>query len=177
MTDIQRQEVAQLWLEQQVKLQSVCSTRLAGRPEDVKEVVSDTFLALCRKVNESGFPEYTVPWLYGTMNNIILQKYRHIYKEKEKLVPMPEYEEFRFPYTYSFEDRVDDQELLESIGHELNKKLNDEEKLFYKLVFAQDMSYDEVAKLLDSNAQAVKQKKYRLYHKIQKIGNIIKTNF
>lgn len=177
MTENQKKEISQLWLEQQAKLYALCSSRLNDRPEDVDEVISETFLALCKKVNESGFPEYTMAWIYGTMNNIIMQKYRHFYKEKEKTVILPDYEEIKLPYPYSFEKRVEDQELIEEIANELDQKLKDEEKLFYKLVFTQDVSYDEVARLLNSNVRAVKQKKYRLYYKIQKIGNLIRTNF
>ncbi len=98
----------ELWNQFEPQLRTVCRVKLRSHPDNIDDVISDVFTALCEKVNKDGLPEKPKAWLYGTLNNKINLKYREIYKieEKETSLSCKEYE---LPYEVDFiNKKIDD---------------------------------------------------------------------
>ncbi len=168
MNESQKQFCAELWECYEKQLRKVCNARLSGPEEDREEVLSELFLILCKKVDQDGGIEYPQAWLYGTLNNLLKQKYTQ--NNKSKVTYVAKYEDIGLPYEYDPLDEIFDREMLENLRDILKEELTDEEKQLLYYIIYENKTYKEIALLTASNENSVKQRKYRLFGKIKKLA-------
>ncbi len=168
MNESQKQLCAELWERYEPQLRRMCNVRLIGPEEDKDEVLSETFFILCKKIDQDGEIEYPQAWLYGTLNNLLKQKYTE--NNKSKVTYVAEYREIGLPYEYDLLDEIFDQETLEELKAVLKEELTDEEKQLLYYIIYENKTYKEIALLTASNENSVKQRKYRLFGKIKKLA-------
>lgn len=167
---MQKELCEKLWNECEEKLRRICRIKLSGYPDEVDDVISDTYLILCEAITQNRIPDNPKAWLYGTLNNRIKMKYTEINK-KLKLVESLDDNSgktalLKFEPNFSFE-KVSD-EIIDKIKDELFSELTSDEQLLYHYVYDKKMKMKDIAKLLQSNEFAIKQRHYRLCNKIRK---------
>lgn len=165
---------SELWHQYELQLRKICNIKLQSCPSEIDDVISEVFLALCKKVNSDGVPDNPKAWLYATLRNIINSKYREVNKHK-KLKSKLANKEFELPYTYSFENDILDSFLAEKIINTLESEFSELDNLIIKYVCEDKLKMKEVAELLNMSEPAVKQRYYRLCKKVRKIAN--RNNF
>lgn len=163
----------ELWNQYEPYLRAICSVKLNNYPNEIDDVISDTFLALCKKVSESGPPRNEKAWLYGTLNNIINAKYREIYNKKANIVSLTD-AVCEVSSENDFEKEIITQNFTEQLEKEFDRKLNDEEKFLMKLIYQDCLKTKDITEILGLTEFAVKQRKYRLRKKMRKIADKIK---
>lgn len=168
MNESQKQLCAELWELYEPQLRKVCNIKLVGEEEEKEEVLSETFLILCKKIDQDGDLEYPQAWLYATLNNLIKQKYTE--KNKAKVTYVAEYAQIDLPYEYDMVDEIFDEETLEELKGILKQKLTADEKQLLYYIIHENKTYKEIAELTATNENSVKQRKYRLFNKIKKLA-------
>lgn len=157
-----------MWIEYEPQLRKVAAAKLHSRPDEIDDVISDVFVALCEKVQKDGAPEKLKGWLYGTLNNIINLKYREIYRIREKEIDLSDFE-VEIPIS----NDVIDEKINEIYNYEIKDKLKDIlNKDEYQIIHAihfEKLKIKEVAQIVGSTESAVKQKHYRICKKLRKI--------
>lgn len=113
MNESQKQLCAELWERYEPQLRKVCNIKLAGPKEDKDEILSEVFLILCKKIDQEGEIEYPQAWLYGTLNNLLKQKYTE--NSKSKVTYVAKYSDIGLPYEYDPLDEIFDRETLEEL--------------------------------------------------------------
>lgn len=169
MEVIDKEQCAAIWKQYEPYLRKICTVKLRNHPDEIDDIISEVFLALCKKVAESGYPEKPKAWLYGTLNNFINGKYREIYKEKQNTVDITE-KEYILPYGIDFVDEIDDDLLLEQIKNALEKELSEKEKILLRIIYEDELRMKEIALLYQTSESAVKQQHYRLCKHIRAIA-------
>lgn len=157
-----------LWKQFEPQLRTVCKVKLRSHPDNVDDVISEVFAALCEKVSKDGLPEKPKAWLYGTLNNKINLKYREIYKIEEKETSLSS-KEYVLPYEVDFINKKIDDIYNDEIKCKLKELLSEDE---YKIIYAihfQKLKMKEVATIFNTTESAVKQKHYRICNKLRKI--------
>lgn len=160
-----------LWIEYEPQLRKVAKTKLRSCPNEVDDVISDVFVALCEKVSKDEVPEKPKAWIYGTLNNIINLKFREIYKIKEKETGLSD-EEYDLPLANDIIEEKIDEIYNDEIKSRLKVLLTEDEYKIIHSIHFDKMKMKEVAKLHNSTEAAIKQKHYRICRKLRKIiGN------
>lgn len=157
----------EIWEKHKSRLQKLCMLKLNNYPDEVDDVISEVFLALCEQIEKSGVPEKPKAWLYGTFNNILNTKYREIYKAKEKYVSLFG-QEYKLPYTAE----ISGKDMLDKIyGDELDRflkdELNENEYRLVRYIYYDKLKMSEIAALESTTEAAIKQKHYRLCNKLR----------
>lgn len=155
-----------LWQELEPQVRNLCRAKLRSYPHEVDDIISQTFLALCQKINTDGFPIKPKAWIYGTCRNIILKKYTEIYNQNhisienmEKELPLEEdaistkIEEI---YNQQFQEK-------------LHSFLTESEYQFVSYFYFQHLNVKETALILNITESAVRQRNYRICIKLKKI--------
>lgn len=166
MNDEQRRICEQLWVTYEPKLRAFCRGKLKDYETDAEEALSETFLALCRKIELEGKIDYPQAWLYKVLKNIIAQKYRTINIDSEYRISL--YEIYDMLIEPSPEEKLEKEEFASRLSEILNNNLNETEKRTFIALFYEEKSIKEFAKTTNSNPDAVKQKRHRLKIKIFK---------
>lgn len=167
METVGERQCSELWSEFEPRIRSLCKVKLHSCPDEIDDVVSEIFLALCRRVSESGPPENPKAWLYGTANNLICMKYREIYKDRERTESLS-CREYGLAFTNDFSEEIENRRFLEQLGQKLEDGLSEEEALLFKLIYEDEMKLKEAAKVMNITEAAAKQRHYRLCNKIRK---------
>ncbi|MBQ6019381.1 MAG: sigma-70 family RNA polymerase sigma factor [Clostridia bacterium] len=89
-----------LWAQFGPRLRVLCEVRLSGLPDEVDDVISEVFTALCEKLEKSGMPEHPQAWLCGVLKNITNTRLREICEKKATELPLTE-KETELPYEAS----------------------------------------------------------------------------
>lgn len=157
----------EIWDKYKFNLQNICMSKLSNYPDEVDDVISDVFLALCEQIEKRGIPENPKAWLYGTFRNILNSKYREIYKAKEKHVSLFEHE-YQLPYVHDMSSkdilkRMCDDELQTF----LERELNENEYRLVQYIYYDKLKMAEIAVLENSTEAAIKQRHYRLSNKLR----------
>lgn len=157
----------EIWDKYKPVLQGICKSKLSNYPDEVDDVISDVFLALCEQIEKRGIPNSPKGWIYGTFRNILNSKYREIYKAKEKYVRILDYE-----YELPYKNDVQTKDILERMyGNDLMDFLKDElsepEYRLVQYVYFDKLKMAEIAVLEKSTEAAVKQRHYRLCSKLR----------
>lgn len=157
----------EIWDMYKSRLQRVCMIKLNNYPDEVDDVISDVFLALCEQIEKRGIPEHPKAWLYATFKNILNTKYREIYKAREKYVSILD-NEYNLPYA----GEISGKDMLDRIyGNELDQLLKDElkesEYRLLQYIYYDKLKMAEIAVLENSTEAAIKQRHYRLCNKLR----------
>lgn len=159
---------AELWHTYEPQLCKICKYKMNKYPDYIDDIISEVYLALCKKISEFGVPEYPKAWLYGATNNLIAAKFKFIYTQREKIINIDE-KEYELPYEYEFESVVHNNVILNDLIEFIDKNLNEDEKSLIKYIYIDELSMKEIANKSNSTPSAVKQKHYRLVKKIKKL--------
>ena len=175
MTELQKKQCTELWMENERTMVIICKSKLSNQ-QDIEEVISETFLALCAKVVKSGLPEYPKAWLYGTLKNKINEKYREMYKNSEKVQLVQTSEIESMADSSNLEDNAINGGLLADLNTHLQTDLAESDKQLAKYVFVEGRPYKEIADMMGLSEPVVKQRKFRLCHKIKRTARL-KSSF
>ena len=170
MNESQKKLCEALWQQYELNLRSVCNAKLVGLDEDVSEILSETFLIMCKKVSQEDTIEHPKAWLYATLNNLIKQKYRDINRRKENICLISDCEQVGLPYMPDLVDEIFNEDMLEKLKDILETRLTDEEKQLLYYIIIDNKLYAEIAQLMASSESNIKQRKYRLFNKIKQIA-------
>lgn len=157
-----------LWKEYEPNLRKICSYKLASCPSEIDDVISNTYLALCKSINKGEIIDKPKAWLYATLNNFIKLKYAEMDKRKRVFVPL-DAAEHELYYDVDFENVELDDDLIEQLRHEVLEELSVSDRTLYLLIYNKKLKFKNIAKILNSTESAIKQKHYRLKRKIKKI--------
>lgn len=157
-----------IWIEYEPQLRKVATAKLYSHPDEIDDVISDVFVALCEKVQKDGVPEKLKGWIYGTLNNIINLKFRELYRIKEKESCLLNIE-VEIPVTNDVIEEKIDEIYNDEIKNRLKELLNENEYEIIYLLHFKKLKMKEVARLLNSTETAIKQKHYRICKKLRKI--------
>lgn len=158
----------ELWKQYEPRLRQLCSIKLQSMPDEIDDVISEVFLALCKKIDESGLPDNPKTWLYGTLYNIIAKKYKDIYKKRERISDLTAIEDISSSNT-DFVEEIEDRSFFEHLKSICDKELREKEKTLLKYVFEDDMTTKEIAEILHISEFAVRQRYHRLCEHLRKI--------
>lgn len=165
-----------LFKEYEPSLHKICEVKMQGYEDEIDDIISETFLALCKQADMGDMPSNPKAWLYATLYNLISQKYREIYKNKEKQVYIVD-----IPVELPFEDNLLEEKFERIYNEQIKNKLKDflsedEYKIIHYIYFDR-LKMKEIAVLVGSNESAIKQKHYRICNKLRKAAKKIEKNF
>lgn len=166
----------ELWEQCEPKIRKLCNVKMNGHPDEIDEIISDTYIALCDAVSKGKVFTNPSAWLYGTANNLIKQKYKElkIYKEKNKTLSNAGYE---LAYNIDFLDAMISDDNIEQMKAEIETELSDSEKMLLDFIYTDNLKTKEIAGILNISESAVKQKRYRLVKKIKQMAKEKIMNF
>ena len=165
-----------LWNEYEPSLRKICNYKLSSYPSEIDDVIGDTYLALCKALDNGVEINKPKAWLYGTLNNLIKLKYAEINKRKKYLVDF-ESVEYDLSYDIDFDDEKVSEEMLQKLKEEILEELTESENTLLVLIYDRKLKLKEVARIIDTTESAVKQKHYRLKRKIKKLAKNKMRNF
>lgn len=169
-TDEKSMELCEaLWNKYEPSLRKICQYKLSGNLSEVDDVIADAYLALCDAIKSNAEISNYKAWLYGTVNNLIKLKYAEINKRKKTYVRLESVEHKLF-YDVDFDDFDLTDELLDGIITDILQQLLDSEKTLLILIYIKKLKFKEIAEILDTTEDAVKQKHYRLKRKIKRLA-------
>lgn len=171
MESIENLQCAELWNKIEPGLRKLCIAKLQSAPDEIDDIIAEAFLALCKKVSESGMPENPNAWMYSTVNHLIISKYRKQQQDKSKIVNINSFN--GLPLDYDLAKEIEDRLLLERLKDVLEKELSEQEKLLLRLIYDDELKMKEIADILHTTETAVKQKHYRLSKNIRNIAKKI----
>ena len=165
-----------LFKEYEPSLRKICEVKMQGYEDEIDDIISETFLVLCKQADMGDMPSNPKAWLYATLYNLISQKYREIYKNKEKQVYIVD-----IPVELPFEDNLLEEKFERIYNEQIKNKLKDflsedEYKIIHYIYFDR-LKMKEIAVLVGSNESAIKQKHYRICNKLRKAAKKIEKNF
>lgn len=158
-----------LWEEYEPNLRRICNYKLSNYPDEIDDVIGETYLALCNAINKGLEIQNPKAWLYGTLNNQIKLKYSEIDKKKKIYIRLERVEHELF-YNIDFEKDELIEETIEVLEDVIFDELIDAERTLLVLIYEKNIKLKEVAKILNTTEAAVKQKHYRLKRKIKKLA-------
>lgn len=158
-----------LWEEYEPNLRRICNYKLSAYPNEIDDVIGETYLALCNTIDKGIEIQNPKAWLYGTLNNQIKLKYSEMDKKKKIYIRLENVEHELF-YNLDFDEKELSQETIEKIKDDVFDELTDAEKTLLILIYDKKIKLKEVAKILNTTEFAIKQKHYRLKHKIKNIA-------
>ncbi len=162
----------ELWKQYEPRLWAMCRIKLQSMPDEIDDVISEVFLALCKKIDESGPPENPKTWLYKTLYNRIAKKYNDAYKARERLSDLTAFEN-SLPSGTDCVEEVEDCVLFEHLDCVCKDKLKDKEKTLMKYFFEDGLTTKEIANILHISEFTVRQRCHRLCVHLRKIADKI----
>ena len=169
MNEDERLQCDKLWQQYEPLVKKMCTLKLQSIPDEIDDVVSEIFLALCNKVDKSGLPENPKTWLYGVTKNLIKKKYKKSYRERQTIVSLTDFEETTTD-DWDFVKEIEDRNILYQLMDIYDGKLKEKEKALLKYIYIDHLKMKEIAEIFHTNEQAVKQKYYRLRKRMYKIA-------
>lgn len=158
----------ELWDKHKERIHQFCSIKLRSCPSEVDDVVSEVFLALCKKVSESGPPEKPKEWLYGTFGNLLNKTYRNIYSLRENETAFSD-NDFELPHMKDDIKSKEDEMYIAELFKKFGDRLSVNERELMELVIYKQLKHKEIALMQNSTETAIKQKYYRVISKLRKI--------
>lgn len=162
----------EIWEKYKPRLQRICTYKLSNHLDEVDDVISDVFLALCEQVEKGGLPKNPKAWLFGTFNNILKSKYREIYKSKAKNVSLYE-REVKLPYTTDSNEDIFNKIYNDELHELLKSELNENEYRLIQYIYYDKLKMAEIAVLENTTEAAIKQRHYRLCNKLRWLSDKI----
>ena len=167
MQSILKEICSKNWEEYEPIIRRIAFTRLSGLEDEVDDVVSETFTALCTKFSGGSAPDNTRSWLYGTLNNIINQRLRKIYIERENVVA-DSTDMVDLKFAYSVPDSAFKSVSINEFCKIVRSLLSDDEYSLIEALYINGAKVSEVAKQLNLTEGAVRQRSYRICSKLRK---------
>lgn len=160
----------ELWNRYETGVRRLCEYKLKSNPNDIEDVVSETFLILCKAIEDEVEIKNYGGWIYAVANNLIKQLYEKNNDEKEILVSFSESDEefYDIKVGYDLEDKLISDEEIEELKEEIINSLSPSEKTIIRLFHEEKIKMKEIAEVLNISESAVKQKHYRTVRKIKK---------
>lgn len=168
MSDSLKEICIKMWKEYEPKLRIFCRAKLVNYQEDADDILSKTFQLFWAELLSKGVPPYPKRWLYKTAYNLIKAEYRRQDKIKGKVFSSADIE-VELCIIENIDDKIADEQLYSELIAELNEKLSEEEKLIMKYSIVEEQSYAEIAEILGISELAVKQRKYRIVKKTNRM--------
>lgn len=160
----------ELWIEYEPRIRQLCRKKLDSYLTEADEVVSDAYLILCKALADGKDIKHPVAWLYGTVNNLIKEKYTEINKRKENQTSLFSYDNklmYDIPYEFDYlEAIVSDYRVEKSRLIIISNSLSEDEAHLLEYIYDDHMSYKKIAEIYDTTEFAIKQRAYRLRKKI-----------
>ncbi len=163
LSDSEKELVNQLFKESNVKLYNI-SFKILRSHSDAEEAVSEAFLKIMdhiEKIAKLPGPQitpYCVVIVKNESTNILRKRMKSIPIESLEASYDGDYSEIEDIWVQS----IDRTQLLLAID-----RLSDEEKYLVQLRYANDMSFKEIAALLDINEETAKKRGYRILKKLR----------
>lgn len=165
-TDAQMDICRKLWLEYEPRLRQISQSKLSNNPVEADEAISETFLALCEAIDKGVEIKNYRAWLYSTLNNIIIKKYREITKWKSKNTNLDSVMT-NVLYEIEVEDNKLDEETIAKLAVEIEKHLKPVETNICILRYGKKYSEKEISKMIGRSYGATRQLIYRTNRKIK----------
>lgn len=158
---------AELWVEYEPMIRKMSTFKLQSCQAEIDDVVAEVYLALCKKVAESGSPEKPKEWLIAVFNNLLNGKYKEVYAKREKETGYSD-EEYDLPFRDNSIQQKENQIYIEDLLKMAEGKLKDDE---YEMLGYTYSGYKikDIAAKVNKSEDAVKQKRFRVYQKLRKI--------
>ena len=157
-----------LWNECKDELTRLCEYKLSSHPDEVEDIIADTFYYLCVAVFEERKIDNYRAWLTTVTNNLIKKKYTELKKMKLKNI------------TYIDEDidihgYIDDMiidslisdSVIEGLCDAIICELTPVEQKLYHYIYVDKLKMKEIAVLLDITEANVRQRNHRLTKKLK----------
>lgn len=158
----------ELWNTYESAVRQLCIYKLRSCPDEADDVISEVFLALCKKVSKSGAPDKPREWLLGTAKNLINKSYHAVYSVREKETSLSELE-YVLPYEYDGierkTDEISDKELIKMFEN----VLDEEENILMNNIYYGQKKLKDIAVMMNKTESAIKQKHYRTVNKLRKV--------
>ncbi len=158
---------ADLWEAYNMELTTFCKAKMQCCPHEIEDIVSETFLALCKKADENGLPDNPRAWIYRTAKNLIFQRYRRNNIKKDDFI-IHEHQHINMPDPI---ESIDDSDYIEKIKNILIRELPDHDVNLFMCIYHENLSAYDIAVKLNKSENAVKQKHYRHRIKIKNIAS------
>lgn len=157
-----------LWNEYKDELTNLCQYKLSSHPDEVEDVIADTFYYLCVAVFEERKIDNYRAWLTTVTNNLIKKKYTELKKMKLKNITYNEEDIDTYGY---FDDMLLDSlisdSVIEGLFDAIICELSPAEQKLYHYVYVDKLKMKEIAVLLDITEANVRQRNHRLTKKLK----------
>ena len=166
----------ELWEKNEPRIRKLCNVKMSDHPDEIEEIITDTYIALCEAVKKGKVFTNPSAWLYGTANNLIKKKFKEIkiYKQRHKTLSNGNYE---LAYNIDYLDAMISDENIDKMKEEIESELSDSEKTLLEFIYTDKLTNKEIARILNTSESAIKQKRYRLVKKIKIMAKEKTSNF
>ncbi len=159
-----------LWDDCKDELTKLCKYKLSSHPDEVEDVIADTFYYLCVAVFEDKKIENYKAWLIAVTYNLIKKKYTEINRAKTQRVSF--YEENIDGYICEedlFSEEVSDT-VIDNLSSSVLSQLSESEQLLYKYIYVDKLKMKEIATRMELTEVNVRQRNHRLSKKLKELA-------
>lgn len=157
-----------IWADNELYLRRLCNIKLQSCPQEIDDVMHDTYIALCEAFNDGRVINDYKKWLVGTLNHKVIAKYNEITISKKRFISFDDIETKVF-YVVDFDSKRMSDELTEEIADEIISSLSAKEQNLYHLIYDQKLKKKQIASILGIKAGTVRERAFRLNYKIKTI--------
>ena len=160
-----------LWKTYEACIRRLCEYKLKSSPDDIEDVVSETFLYLCEAIENEVKIENYGGWLCAVANNLIKQIYNKNTESKEILVNFRDGTEeyYNIKLGYDIDNELVSDEKIEEYRELIMNSLSTSEQIIMTMFYEEKRNLKEIGDVLGISENAAKQKHYRTVRKIKKI--------
>lgn len=168
----------QLLLEHQKNVYNLCY-RMAGNPDDAMDLSQETFLRAWRCLDQYQFASAFSTWLYRLCSNICIDFLRR--RRRQQTVPLTfedadgEEQTYAVPVAQPLPEEQVELKLTREILQAAMAQLLPEHRAVLQLRVVNEMSYEQIADVLDIQIGTVKSRLSRARNQLKKIlerGNL-----
>lgn len=168
----------QLLLEHQKNVYNLCY-RMAGNPDDAMDLSQETFLRAWRCLDQYQFASAFSTWLYRLCSNICIDFLRR--RRRQQTVPLTfedadgEEQTYAVPDAQPLPEEQEELKLTREILQAAMAQLLPEHRAVLQLRVVNEMSYEQIADVLDIQIGTVKSRLSRARNQLKKIlerGNL-----
>ncbi len=141
--------------------------KMLKNKEEAEEVSQDTFIKIFKSINKFKGDSKFSTWIYKITYNTCLDKLKKNKKENS-VVYLEDFNEHQVKAIENILESIDEKERNQKI-QECLQLLPSEEAFLLTLYYFDDQSTEEIAKVIDCNANNVKIKLYRTRKKLASI--------
>ena len=157
-----------MWEQCKDELTRLCEYKLSSHPDEVEDVISDTFYYLCIAVYEDKKIDNHRSWLTAVTNNLIKKKYTELNKMKLKNLTYNDEDVDIYGYTDDMIlDSLISDSVIEGLCDAIIRELTPVEEKLYHYVYNDKLKMKEIAVLMDITEANVRQRNHRLTKKLK----------